>query len=248
MQRTLVLLHPFPFEGGFWQPQVEAMSDRYRVLAPDLRGFGIDRRTLPAAMTMERHAADVRDLLDSEGIESAVLCGMSMGGYVAMAFAQQWPERTDALILCNTRASADDAAGFVAREKTALDALEHGAAVIARAMLPKLLSERTRQHEPQLLQRIEAMIARQRPNAIAASSRGMALRPDRHAFLRTWTKPAFVITGSDDELMPLPTSEAMRDALPNGRMLVLPGAAHLSSVEQPSAFNEALIDFLGSLH
>lgn len=247
MERTLVLLHPFPFEGGFWQPQVEALSGKHRVLAPDLRGFGADNRALPTAMTMEQHAADVRELLDSMGIERAVLCGMSMGGYVAMAFAQQWPDRVDALILCNTRASADDEAGRGAREKTATDAMEHGAAVIARAMLPRLLGERTRQQDPGLVKRIEAMIARQRPDAIAASSRGMALRPDRHGFLRSWRKPALVITGSEDELMLLPTSNAMRDALPNGRLEVLPDAAHLSSAEQPEAFNRVVLDFLDEL-
>lgn len=244
MEQALVLLHGFPFEGSYWQPQAEGLSTACRVLAPDLRGFGADRRVLPAALTMEQLADDVLADMDAAGLKRATICGLSMGGYVAMALAARAPERVDALVLCNTRATADDAEGRAAREKTAVDALEHGPQVIARAMLPKLLSEKTQAHKPDLVQRIESMIARQRPEAIATASRGMALRPERFSFLRGWKKPALVITGAHDMLMPLPTSVAMRDALPNSHLVVIPDAAHLSSAENPAAFNLALLDFM----
>ncbi|MCB9184909.1 MAG: alpha/beta fold hydrolase [Flavobacteriales bacterium] len=246
MERALVLLHGFPFEGSYWQPQAEGLSAACRVLAPDLRGFGADRRALPTALTMEQLADDVLADMDAAGVKRATIGGLSMGGYVAMALAARSPERVDALVLCNTRATADDAEGRAAREKTALDALEHGPQVIARAMLPKLLSEQSQAQRPELVRRIESMIARQRPEAIAAASRGMALRPDRFSLLRGWTKPALVITGAHDTLMPLPTSVAMRDAMPGSRLIVLPDAAHLSSAENPAAFNQALLDFMNT--
>ncbi|MBK8226691.1 MAG: alpha/beta fold hydrolase [Flavobacteriales bacterium] len=244
MKQSLLLIHGFPLDGSFWQEQLEGLSSIAEVLAPDLRGFGADRREVPSAMSMEAYADDLRALLDAHGLERAVLCGLSMGGYVAMAFADRWPERVQGLILCNTRSTADTEEGKAAREQTASDALEKGAAVIARAMIPKVLSERTRREQAQAAARVEAIMAGQRPEAIAAASRGMALRPDRTRVLRELNKPALIVTGSDDALMPLPTSEAMRAALPDSRMVVIEGAAHLSPVEAPERFNAEVSMFL----
>jgi 3-oxoadipate enol-lactonase len=247
MKKALLLIHGFPLDGSFWQPQVEGLSSVAGVLAPDLRGFGTDRRELPRAMTMEAYAKDLMALLDERGIERAVLCGLSMGGYVAMAFAQRWPQRVQGLILSNTRSTADTDEGKAAREQTALDALDKGAAVIARAMIPKVLSERTRRTQPEATARVEAIMASQRPEAIAAASRGMALRPDRTQVLRGFDKPALIITGSNDVLMPMPTSEAMHAAIPSSRLAVIEGAAHLSNVEAPEQFNAEVQQFLGQL-
>lgn len=247
MKRTLLLIHGFPLDGSIWRDQMKGLADVADVMAPDLRGFGDDRRPLPTAMTMEDFAEDLRVLLDARGVERAVLCGLSMGGYVAMAFAERWPERVDGLILCNTRATADTFEGKAAREQTALDAMDKGAAVIARAMVPKVLSERTRRHHPEMAGRVEAIMARQQPKAIAAAARGMARRPDRTAALRQLELPGLIITGGDDALMPLPTSEAMHEALKGSRMVVIDGAAHLTNVEAPHLFNEAVMQFLDEL-
>lgn len=248
MQRPhLILIHGFPLDGSFWQPQVEALSEVAHVLAPDLRGFGSNRQPLPEAMTMEAYAEDLKRLMDEQGLTRAVLCGLSMGGYVAMAFAERWPERLQGLVLCNTRATADSGEGRAAREQTARDALAKGAEVIARAMIPKVLSERTRRNRPEVVARIEAIMSRQEPAAIAAAARGMALRPDRMESLKRITAPTLIVTGSHDELMPMPTSEAMHAALPDSRMVVIDGAAHLSSAEGPVRFNRELEQFLDSL-
>lgn len=245
---TLLLIHGFPLDGSFWQPQVEGLSGAAHVLAPDLRGFGTDARPLPEAMTMESYAEDMKELLDGAGIERAVLCGLSMGGYVAMAFLEQWPDRAAGLILCNTRSTADSEEGKAARERTALDALSKGAGVIARAMAPKVLSQRTRDEHPEEARRIEAIMARQRPDAIAAAARGMALRPDRTEALRRIAVPSLIITGSEDDLMPFETSEAMHRAIPGSTLVVINGAAHLSSAESSSEFNGEVSRFLAQLH
>lgn len=247
MRQALLLIHGFPLDGSFWQQQLESLSSVAEVLAPDLRGFGADRREVPRAMSMEAYAADLHELLDARGIERAVLCGLSMGGYVAMAFAEQWPERVQGLILCNTRSTADTEEGKAAREQTASDALDKGAAVIARAMIPKVLSEGTRRERVEVAARVEAIMASQRPEAIAAASRGMALRPDRTRVLRKLNKPVLIVTGSEDALMPLPTSEAMHAASPDSRLVVIEGAAHFCPVEAPEQFNAEVSLFLSHL-
>ncbi|MCB0790337.1 MAG: alpha/beta fold hydrolase [Flavobacteriales bacterium] len=243
----LLLLHGFPLDHTLWTPQVEGLAGITEVIAPDLRGFGQDGRAVPEAMTMEAYARDVKGLLDDRGIDRVVLGGLSMGGYVAMAFAEAWPERLAGLLLINTRATADDQAGKRGREDTAQRALDQGMTVIARAMVPTLLSESTRQRDPALATSVEAMIARQRPEAVAAASRGMALRPDMHAALARLRAPALVITGEQDTLMPLPTSLALQATVPGAELVVIPGAAHLSNLEGPVAFNAAAGKFLATI-
>lgn len=241
---TLLLIHGFPLDHTLWNPQMASLADVAQVLAPDLRGFGNDRRPLPEIMTMEAHAADIKTLLDERGVDRVVLCGLSMGGYIAMAFLEQWPERVGGLILCNTRASADTLEGQAARKATAQNAFAKGVDVIARAMAPTLLSDLTKRTHPELMAHMEAMIARQRPEAVAAAALGMSERPDRHHVLRACTVPALVITGSNDALMPLPTSRSMAEALPHGRLVVLEHAAHLTNLEATDDFNSTVRAFL----
>lgn len=244
MKKSLLLIHGFPLDGSIWEQQVEGLSSIADVLAPDLRGFGQDHRPVPVAMAMDAYAADLKRLLDERGKDRVVLCGLSMGGYIALSFIAQWAERVSGLVLCNTRATADNAEGKLAREQTALDAHAHGAAVIARAMVPKVLSERTRRDHPEIATMVEAVMARQRPEAIAAASLGMALRPDRADMLPSIQVPTLIITGSEDRLMPLPTSETMHAAILGSQLVVFDGVAHLSNVEAPERFNSEVERFL----
>ena len=229
-----------------WQPNMEALGNVAQVLAPDLLAFDTADE-VPEVLTMEHFAEQLKEQLDAKGIQRTVLCGLSMGGYVALAFLERWPERVAGLILCNTRSTGDTEEGKQGRETTALDALAKGSAVIARAMLPKLLSEHTRSTAPELANTVENMIARQRPEAIAAASRGMALRPDRTPVLRESDVPTLIITSENDALMPLPTSQAMADASAHSTLVVLPEAGHLSNMEAADGFNKAVTDFLRTL-
>ena len=229
-----------------WQPNVETLGSVAQLMAPDLLAFETAEE-VPAVLTMEHFAEQLKAQLDAKGIQRTVICGLSMGGYVALAFLERWPERVAGIILCNTRSTGDTDEGKHGRENTALDALAKGSTVIARAMLPKLLSEDTRSTQPELAKTVEAMIARQRPEAIAAASRGMALRPDRTHVLHEGEKPTLIITSENDALMPLTTSQAMADASAHSTLVVLPRAGHLSNMEAVEEFNKAVIDLLRSL-
>lgn len=242
----LLLIHGFPLDHSLWQPNAEALGRVAEVLAPDLLAFE-SAEEVPAVLTMEHFADQLKEQLDAQGIQRTVLCGLSMGGYVALAFLERWPERVAGLILCNTRSIADTEEAKQGRENTALDALAKGSEVIARAMVTKLLSDHTHSTAPELVHTVEAMIARQRPEAIAAASRGMALRPDRTSILRASDTPTLIITSENDALMPLPTSQAMADASANSTMVVLPHAGHLSNMEAAEGFNTAVMDFLRTL-
>ncbi|MFT3886210.1 MAG: alpha/beta fold hydrolase [Flavobacteriales bacterium] len=247
MSTTLLLLHGFPHDHTLWAPQIDAFQGTVHVLTPDLRGFGRDERPVPGVMTMDAYADEVIALLDEQGIGQAVIAGLSMGGYVALSMVERYPHRVKALVLCNTRATADDEQGRAGREATAQRALEQGMGAIARGMVQQLLSPATRQERPELAAHLERMMARQRPDAVAAAARGMALRPDRLALLPRIKAPTLVITGAMDTLMPLPSSTAMADRIPGSRLVIIPGAAHLSNLEDPDAFNAELARFLADV-
>lgn len=242
----LVLIHGFPLDRTLWQPQLAGLAAVAHIIAPDLRGFGASP-TGESIATMEDHARDLHELMDRLGIGRAVLCGLSMGGYVALAFAELFPERLQGLILCSTRSVADDAAGKRMREITALKALAGGLPEIAAGLAVKLLSAHSQRQHPEWRGEVEAMMARQTPEGLAASSRGMAVRPDRTPLLKHMDLPALVIAGADDALFSPAESKAMAAQLPNGTLQLVPGAGHLVNLEDEKAFNGAVRGFLRAL-
>ena len=235
----LVLLHGFPFDHTLWLPQLEELTDAARMIAPDLRGFG-GSHGVPEVMTMEDHARDVKALLDRLGIERAVICGLSMGGYIALAFAELFPEAMRGLILCNTRAVPDGPQARKGRYATAKRAMEQGVGGIADSMTPRLIARASADRHPDLVHFVHALIAHQPAEAVAASARGMALRPDRSSMLASISAPTLIITGSADELIPPTDSDAMARAIPGSVLVTLPGVGHLTNLEDPEGFNAAV--------
>jgi len=250
--RPVVLVHGFPLDHGMWQEQIKTLAPRYRVIAPDLRGFG--RSTLgdgPAdggTSGMRQMADDLAALLDHLGVtQPVVLCGLSMGGYVAFQFQRAYPQRLAGLILCDTRAAADAPAAATARLQTAQQALRDGPHFLIDAMLPRLLSPATRQGRPDIVQELERTIEACQPRGIAAASRGMRQRPDVTAWLAQIACPTLLIAGQEDVISPPAEMGGIAAAIPGARFVEIPGAGHMSPLEQPDAVNRALLEFLDSL-
>lgn len=235
-------VHGFPLDGELWRPQLEDLADEYRVIVPDLRGFGQSMSTL--RVTMEQYAEDLAALLDEIGLDAAVLVGLSMGGYVALAFQRLYPERLQGLVLVDTRAQADTVQARAGRATTALEVKEHGSAVLADDMAEKLLAPATREQQPDLVETVGQMIARQPVQGVVAALHGMADRPDSRAMLGDISVPTLVVVGADDTITPESDAQAMVDAIPGAELQVIPQAAHLSNLEQPADFNSALRGFL----
>jgi len=242
----VVLLHAFPLNRKMWAPQVEALAGRYRVITPDFRGHG-ESGVADEDSTMERLAEDVGGLLDHLRIERVVLGGLSMGGYVAFAFLRRWPERVAALVLADTRASADTEEGRKGRHETAAVAEREGSAAIAEMMAPKLLGQTTLEGKPEVVAAVREMILEASPGGIAAALRGMAARTASFDLLPRITCPTLILVGEQDGLTPPADSEAMAKAVPGSTLVRIPEAGHLSNLEQPEKFNSALQSFLSSL-
>jgi pimeloyl-ACP methyl ester carboxylesterase len=243
---AVLLLHGFPLGRWMWDAPRAALRDRYRVIAPDLRGHG-DSEVPPGPYAMDLLADDAARLLDELRVERAVVGGLSMGGYVAFAFWRRHAARVQALLLCDTRAGADDAGSKVMRQSTAQVALERGTAAVVDGMLPKLLAPRTLRERPDLVADVRARLQRTDPRAVAAALLGMKDRVDSTPTLATITVPTLVLVGGDDQLTPPAAARALAAAIPGARLEVVADAGHLTPVEQPAATSAALRRFLDAI-
>lgn len=240
----VLLLHAFPLSGDAFDPQVKALSGRYRFIIPDHRGFGQSK--LGAGPTEMAHIArDALALLDALKVDSVVVGGVSMGGYAAMALLREDAGRVGGLVLVDTQAGADDAAGKERREASAKEALEKGVDPLLQTLLPKLVAAGS---ESPVGREVAALMRTASREGIAAAQRGMALRPDSKDMLARYAGPALVVVGEHDSITPLEKAKAMADLISGARLEVIPGAAHLPNQEQPERFNAVLDSFLSSLH
>lgn len=242
----VVLLHGFPFNHSMWRGQVEALRHTHRVITPDLRGHGATSVTSEAA-TMEEMAQDVAALLDQLEVERATFGALSMGGYVTLAFCRLFPQRVRALILADTRPHADTNEARANREAMAQHALAEGMAAIAETMLPKLLAPATLNDQPEITARVREMILNTQPEGAAAALRGMARRRDQTSLLPEILAPTLIIVGSEDALTPPADSELMHREIRGSQLVVIEGAGHVSNIERPTEFNDALTKFLRAL-
>jgi 3-oxoadipate enol-lactonase len=238
----LVFLHAFPLNRTMWADQEKALSSQFRVITIDLRGHGESDAPL-WRYTLDQAADDICGLLDHLSIKQAVFVGLSMGGYILFAFYRTYAERVNGMILADTRAQADTGDGKRARYEMAQIAHKQGSSAIADMMIPKLLSPATIQTRPELVQRVRTMIEGNQMSGIAGDLMAMAERPDSVPFLQQIICPTQIIVGELD--VPTPPSDArlMAERIPNARLAVIPGAGHLSNLEQPESFNEAIRSF-----
>lgn len=240
---VVALLHGFPFNRSMWDEQAEALRGRYRVLTPDLRGHGETGLGGDVA-TMEEMAWDVSVLLDELGIERVVLGGLSMGGYVTLAFRRLYPQRVRALVLADTRATPDTEEARRGREKSARKALAEGMTPLVEAMLPKMFAPATFENRPRAVERVREMMSGTKPQGAAAALRGMAVRRDQTDMLREIDVPALVVVGEEDSITPPADAEALHREIRGSRLARIEGAGHVSNLERPAEFNRALSEFL----
>lgn len=242
----VVLLHGFPFNRSMWREQVEALRDTHRVITPDLRGHGASEVGAGAA-TMEEAAQDIASLLDELNVGSASVAGLSIGGYVALAFYRLFPERVRSLVLADTRAQGDTDEARRAREENAGRVLREGMGAIADLMLPKLFAPATLEQNPEVVARVREMILTTKPEGAAAALRGMAVRSDQTDLLKEIRVPVLILVGGEDAITPPADSELMRSRIEGSRLEIIGGAGHVSNVERPAEFNRALAGVLADV-
>jgi 3-oxoadipate enol-lactonase len=239
----VILLHPFPASHEFWLPVANALSTRYRLILPDLRGHG-DSGIGEGPATMEKHAADIFRVMDDAEIGRAPLIGVSIGGYALFEFWRKHRGRVSALGLCNTKAPADNAEARSTRLGAANDVIERGTEPFFENMIPRLLGKTTRELRPDLVEGALRMMRKMSPEDVAQVQRGMAERPDSVDTLKTINVPTLLVTGEEDVLTGVNEAELMRQHISGSRLRVIPKDGHYSPWEQPEEAGRVLRQFL----
>lgn len=236
----LVLLHGFPLDHRMWLDAAAHVQGR-PIHVPDLLGAAARARDLPEP-SIEASADAVAAALDAAGVRAAAVAGLSMGGYVALALAERRPDLVAALALLDTKSTADTEEARANRLRIA-DAAESGATVDpVRPMAQTLVGPTTRETRPEKSEQIAAWIDEQDPAGVGWSQRAMAARPDRTHVLEAFTGPVLVLVGAEDDITPLAGAEHMAAAARDAVLVVVPGAGHMSALEQPAAVGAALED------
>jgi len=243
----ILLVHGFPLNHEMWSEQIAILSRDYRVIAPDLRGFGTSSVT-PGVVSMELFADDLAALLDAMAVnEPVVFCGLSMGGYIAWQFHRKFAARLRGLVLCDTRAGADSPDAAAGRLATADRVVREGPQVVVDAMTPKLLAPSTLANRPDVVQAVKRMMTANDRQGIAAASRGMGQRPDMTACLAEIRCPTLVLVGEFDAPSPPAEMRRIAEAISGARFVQIPDAGHLTPMEQPAEFNNAVLEFLAGI-
>jgi pimeloyl-ACP methyl ester carboxylesterase len=246
--RALVLLHAFPLGAGMWEPQLKAVPPGWRLIAPDLRGFGGSTDPDSAGVvSMDDYAADVVDLLGELHIPRAVVGGCSMGGYAAFALVRNAPALVEGLILLDTKAGADSGEGRANRRNMLALVDREGPSGVAREMIPKLIGRTTRETNAEIEAVVRRLIKQQSSAAVRGAILRMMDRPDSTPVLPKIRVPTLVVVGREDELTPVAESERIAAEIPGARFMLVPAAGHLASLERPDVVNGILSDFLSSL-
>ncbi len=241
---TLICIHGFSFNKSIWDPQVQFFKDKLNVIAYDFRGHGTHNKPEPGPWMMAHFAEDLKKLMDEKQIDQAVICGLSMGGYIALHFVSQYPDRVQALILADTQAAADGNEAKDKRYATIEKLKKEGSAAFAKDFTKVVLAESTLMQKPELRQKVEEMIAANTAENMAMTVAAMAARKDHMDALAKITCPTLVIVGEQDKATPPEVNKKMADGIKGSVYKTIPEAGHIPTLEQPEAFNKTVNDFL----
>lgn len=242
---AIVFVHGFPHRRSMWASQIEALAEQARCLTVDLRGFG---ESAPGdSPSMDTYADDVIALLDERKVNRAVICGLSMGGYVAFALWRRYPARVRGLVLMDTKAGADTPEAAEKRKGMIEQAKQRGSAAVADAMITGMVGKSTRAKCPEVVDAVHRMLESAPVPGIIGALQAMITRPDSTPTLATIDVPTMIIVGSEDTLTPPKEAEAMHAGITGSRLEVIEGAGHVSNLERPAAVNHVLSEFLASI-
>lgn len=238
-------IHGFPLNRTFWAPQLSALVDHSRCIAPDLRGFG--ESSVRPPYSMDQYADDLVHLLDALEIRQAVIAGLSMGGYIAFAIWRRHRHRVRALLLADTRPGADNDEAREKRRALIAVARERGSGAVADTLIGGLVGKQTRARRPEVVDQLHRLLESAPVDGIVGACEAMIARPDSTPSLATIDVPTLIVVGEDDALMPVRESRAMHEAIAGSRLEIIAGAGHVSSFERPAAFNHVTSEFLAAV-
>jgi 3-oxoadipate enol-lactonase len=242
--RPLVFIHGHPFNRSMWDRQVDFFKANYRLILPDLRGYGKSDTSFPRVM-LDEMALDIIHLLDELDIDKAIFAGLSMGGQIALDCYRLFPQRFDALVIADSDARGETSESAARRLELAETILRDGMIKHTGETIHKYLAK-VSLNNPAVYQPLFNMMSTTKPEGAAAAHRGRADRRDHTKLLPSINVPTLIIVGSEDFFTPLPVARLMSDNIPGAQLVCIEGAGHLPNMEVPDEFNRALDSFLRS--
>jgi 3-oxoadipate enol-lactonase len=242
--QPLVFIHGHPFNRSMWDLQVDFFRTNFRLILPDLRGYGDSDISFPRVM-LDEMALDIIHLLDELGIDKAIFVGLSMGGQIALDLYRLFPRRCTALVIVDSDARGETPESAARRLELAETILADGMIKHTDETIHKYIAKASL-NDPAVYQPLYKMMSTTKPEGAAAAHRGRADRRDHLHLLSSITIPALIIVGSEDFFTPLPVARLMSDNIPGAEVVCIEGAGHLPNMEAPAAFNAALDAFLRS--
>lgn len=238
----LILIHGYPLDHTMWKPVVSILGEKTKVIVPDLPGFG-DNPVALAEPSIDAMAEDVAKLFEFHNIRRAVVAGMSLGGYVALAFAQRHPERLAGLALISSQAGADSNEAKEARRNLIAKVRREGVQPAVEALQPKLFSS-GKESNPTFSRYLTDGASKAGVEGICWALEAMAQRPDRTSLLKTLSVPVLILHGTDDKIIPAERARQLAQTVPQENFVELPGVGHASPLESPQAVADALLALL----
>lgn len=242
----VIFIHGFPFSHRMWTSQggqTEALAGTHRIIAYDVRGHG-ESEVGDGHYSIEFFVDDLIALMNHLSVEKAILCGLSMGGYIALRAIERHPERVMGLILCDTRSEADPNEGKVKRSQAIKDLEENGLKIYAENFVKSVFAPESLQSKADSVKMIQSIIERTSPVAIRGTLLALAARTDTTAALPFIKCPTLILTGEKDLLTPPSAAQSMHEKIPNSEIHIIPKAAHMSNLENSAEFNSHLVPFV----
>lgn len=242
----MIFLHGFPFDKSMWQGQLEFLKTDYRVIACDIRGFGKSTDEV-TSLRIDLYSEDLIAFMNSLHIEKAIICGLSMGGFIALNAIQKFPDRFAALILCDTQCIADTAEVKAKRYKIIEDIAANGVTDFNEGFIKSVFHADSFSNKKELVESLRKVVFANSPHIISIGLTALAERTETCSALSSITVPTLIICGREDAVTPLAQSESMHAAIKGSVLKVIDDAGHVSNLEQPQLFNKYLLDFLPAL-
>lgn len=243
---TVIFLHGFPFDKSMWDGQLEYLKSSFRVIACDMRGFG-QSTDETSHLSMDLFADDLIQFMDELNLEKATICGLSMGGYIALNAIKKFPERFSGLILCDTQCIADPPEAKERRLKAIKDIESNGVFDFNDGFIKKVFYKDSLKNKKELVEDIRNVIFSNSEHIMKQGLLALAERSETCSILNEINVPTLILCGREDEVTPLVQSEMMQASIKNSKLQVIDKAGHMSNLEQPDAFNRHLLDFLNGI-
>jgi 3-oxoadipate enol-lactonase len=243
----VVFIHGFPFSHLMWEPQMKALPNHFRAITYDIRGHG-ESSVGDGQYSIEFFVDDLLGLLDHLVIDKAILCGLSMGGYIALRAYELFPDRIRGLVLCDTKSEADTNEAKLKRSAIVRTVKTAGVPVFADDFANLVFARQSFQTHPDIIENMKSVMRANSPLGISGAALALGIRTDTTPILSQIKVPTLILVGAEDALTPPAVAEAMQKQIPGAEIHIIPAAGHMSNLENPAEFNRHLVEFLNRIH